>query len=202
MSAAAITLSACGGGEEGDASAAPETSASAAAPSDEVAADDSSEAPAPAEPGSAEVTPPGTALKVGDRAVVPFESSDATGKIAITVTAIEPGDKAEFESKFGDKAQGIDPVYIRYTIENVEGGDFSYSSAPRLRALGADGTGTGVIVSGDLGTCESDSAPKDFTAPGATYETCRLQGGTPDNPAVGVEYSDDDYSDDPIVWTA
>ncbi|MEU3272502.1 hypothetical protein ABZ639_16795 [Saccharomonospora sp. NPDC006951] len=201
MGAAAITLSACGGGEEGNASPATDGAASSeSAPSEEVVTDDSSEAPA--EPGSAEITPPGTQLKVGDRAVVPFESSDATGSIAITVTAIEPGDKAEFESEFGEKAKGIDPVYIRFTVENVEGGDFSYSSAPRLRALGADGTGTGVIMSGDLGSCESDSAPEDFTAPGATYETCRLQGGTPDNPAVGVEYSDDDYSDEPIVWTS
>lgn len=60
-----------------------------------------------ATPAEGDVTAPGTKLKVGDRAVLPFENtSDKKGTIAVTVTAIEKGTEADMAA-FGDKAKGM-----------------------------------------------------------------------------------------------
>ncbi|MEU6647425.1 hypothetical protein ABZ863_33560 [Saccharomonospora sp. NPDC046836] len=117
------------------------------------------------------------------------------------MTAIEPGDKAALDQEFGARAEGINPYYIRYTVENVDGTDFSFTSAPSLRATTAERRSTGVVVSGDLGDCEGESAPAEFNTPGATYDTCRLQGGQEGADVAGAMYDEDDYDESPIVWT-
>ncbi|QFU91746.1 hypothetical protein [Amycolatopsis sp. YIM 10] len=193
---AALTLfAACGGGDEK--AAAPPAASAPAAPAPSAA---EASAPAEAPAGSAEVVAPGTELKVGERAVVAFKyGTDKTGTVAVTVNAIELGSNADLAS-FGDKAKGMIPVYIRSTVENVGGTDLANSSV-RLRAVGPDGRGTGVIITGDTPQCESESAPKDFTAAGAKYETCELQAIREGGEVGGATYSDsDEYKDKPVTW--
>ncbi|MDQ2584380.1 hypothetical protein [Saccharothrix yanglingensis] len=201
--ASALLLSACGGDTDGTpvsvptggattGSAAEETTSSSAAPSPSTSAKD-----VPA----GDVTAPGTELAVGDRAVVPFKyGTDKTGTIAVTVTAIEQGANADL-AKFGDKAKGITPFYIRVSVENVGGTDLSYSSVS-LRGLGADGKGSGVIISGDTDKCESETAARDFTTAGAKYETCVLSAAREGSAITGASFDKggDAYVDDPIVW--
>ncbi|MEU4766561.1 hypothetical protein AB0H12_25235 [Actinosynnema sp. NPDC023794] len=148
-----------------------------------------------------DVTAPGTKLKVGERAVIPFKyGTDKNGTIAVTVTAIEQGANADLAA-FGEKAKGITPFYIRVTVENVGGTDLSYSSLS-LRALGADGKGTGVIISGDTKQCESETAKKDFTTAGAKYETCVLQGAREGAAVASASYANGDgYDKSPITWS-
>ncbi len=124
-----------------------------------------------------------------------------SGTIAITVTDIEKGSSSDL-AQFGDRAKGLVPYYIKFTVENVEGTDLSYSSV-RLRANTADGRGTGVIISGDVeGKCESETAGRDFTTAGATFETCALQASQEGVDVVSAEFNEgDDYQDDPISWT-
>jgi hypothetical protein len=198
--AAALLLSSCASETAGTAvqstSTPPITAAtSAVSPSSDTA----SSAPKPAA-GSADVTKPGSQLKVGDRAVVPFKyGTDKNGTIAITVTAIEKGANADL-AKFGDKAKGLIPYYIRVSVENVDGADLSYSSVS-LRAIGADGKSTGVIISGDVDKCESETAKKDFTTAGAKYETCVLQASREGLEVTGATYDKgDDYLKSPLVW--
>ncbi|UJW32074.1 hypothetical protein L3Q67_44245 [Saccharothrix sp. AJ9571] len=198
--AALLVLSACGGGTEQAAVPAP-----APAPAESSAAEPPSPSSAPSaapagSTGSAEVTAPGTELKVGERAVVPFKyGTDKTGTIAVTVTSIDLGSNADLAS-FGDKAKGMTPVYIRMTVENVGGTDLAYSSV-RLRAVGPDGRGTGVIITGETPQCESESAKKDFTTAGAKYETCELQAIREGGEIGGATYTDsDEYKDDPVTW--
>ncbi|MFT7838728.1 hypothetical protein Q5530_21515 [Saccharothrix sp. BKS2] len=195
--AAALLLSACGSETGGTAAPEPTTDTTTTGTTTETSETTSSSAAAEA---GGDVTAPGTELEVGDRAVVPFKyGTTKTGTIALTVTAIEQGDNADL-AKFGDKAQGITPFYIRVTVENVGGTDLSYSSVS-LRGLGSDGRGTGVIISGDTDRCESETAARDFTAAGAKYETCVLQAAREGSKVVAASFTDsDDYKDDPVVW--
>jgi hypothetical protein len=146
------------------------------------------------------MTAPGSQLKVGDRAVVPFKySTDKEGTIAITVTAIEQGANADL-AKFGDKAKGIVPFYLRISVENVGGTDLAYSSVT-LRGLGADGKSTGVIISGETDKCQSETAKRDFTTAGAKYETCVLQGAREGSKITAASFDKGDgYLKSPVVW--
>ncbi|WLQ50118.1 hypothetical protein P8A21_22735 [Streptomyces poriferorum] len=209
VSAVALTtlclgLTACNDGEDSAAQESP--SASAPASSDPATSDPSSESPS-ADPGDdapagGDVTAPGTKLKIGDRAVVPFKyGTDKKGTIAVTVTAIEKGTEADM-APFGEKAKGMTPYYIRMKVENVGGTDLAYSSL-RLRGNLAGGGPTGVILIGDLpGKCDSETAPRDFTAKGASYETCSLSATKTDPIAVASFEEGDAYSDSPVLWTS
>ncbi|MFI0354854.1 hypothetical protein [Actinomadura sp. 9N407] len=196
--AAAGMLSGCGGEEE-PAAVAPSSAPSSAA---------SSPAAAPVEQDGgggapAEATKPGTKLKLGQQAVVPVKSGSVTGTVGITVTKIEPGDKAVFAQRFKDKANGMDPYYIRYTVENKGGSDLSRSASPLLSAVGPGGGSTGAIVIGSVEGCERGRPDKAFAKVGATYETCRLQAARTGIAVSGAEYDETDggYDDAPIVWS-
>ncbi|MER5267248.1 hypothetical protein ABTZ99_34660 [Actinosynnema sp. NPDC002837] len=199
VGALALLLSACGDATTGTAAPAATTEATTEETTSSAAAKSSATTTADAPAG--DVTAPGAKLKVGERAVVPFKyGSDKNGTVAITVTAIDQGANADLAA-FGEKAKGITPFYIRVTVENVGGTDLSYSSLS-LRALGADGKGTGVIISGDTKQCESETAKKDFTTAGAKYETCVLQGAREGATVAGASYANGDgYEDSPITWS-
>jgi hypothetical protein len=195
--AAAIMLTACG--SDNTVAGSPAPLATAPSPAGTSASAPSSSPAAPS--GSAEVTKPGAQLKVGERAVVPFKfGTEKEGTIAITVTAIEKGENADL-AKYGDKAKDMVPYFIRATIENVGGTDLAYSTVS-LRAVGGDGRSTGVIITGDVdGKCESESADKNFTTPGAKYETCVLQASRASGTVGGATFDKGDaYSYDPVVW--
>jgi hypothetical protein len=193
--AAAGMLSGCGGEEE-PAAVQPSSSAPtspAAAPAEQ---DGGGGVPAAA-------TKPGTKLKLGQKAVVAVKSGSVTGTVGITVTKIEPGDKAVFAARFKEKANGMDPYYVRYTVENVGGTDLSRSAAPLLDAVGPGGGSTGAIVIGSVEGCERGRPDETFAKAGATYETCRLQAARTGIAVTGAEYDETDggYDDDPIVWS-
>ncbi|MEV6909369.1 hypothetical protein [Amycolatopsis sp. NPDC051071] len=192
--AAVLLLSACGGKEE----AGSPVPAPAPAPTSAPASSPTTSGTLPV--GNPDATAPGTELKVGDRAVVPFKyGNDKAGTIAITVKTIELGAKEDLAA-YGDKAKGMTPVYIRISVENVGGTDLTYSSV-RLRAVGPDGKGTGVIITGETPKCQSESAKKDFKTAGATYETCGLQAVKDGDDVGGATYGDGDgYKDKPVIW--
>ncbi|AXK37135.1 hypothetical protein DVA86_06500 [Streptomyces armeniacus] len=175
----------------------------------------SSPAPASSEPGSestptdggddgapaeGDVTAPGTKVKVGDRAVLPFEyTSQKKGTIAVTVTAIEKGTEADM-SGFGAKAKGMTPYFIKTKVENVGGTDLSYASL-KLDGVLEGGSATGVVLIGDIpGKCDNESAPRDFNTKGASYETCALS-ATKTAPVTAASFNEGDaYSSSPVVW--
>ncbi|MFI6966917.1 hypothetical protein [Streptomyces sp. NPDC050255] len=198
-----LGLTACNDGED---SASAQESPSASAPA---SSDPSSKSPsadtgddAAADPAGGDVAAPGTKLKIGDRAILPFKyGTEKKGTIAVTVTAIEKGAEADMAA-FGEKAKGMTPYYIRMKVENVGGTDMSYSSL-RLRGKLAGGGPTGVILIGDLpGKCDSESAPREFATKGASYETCSLS-ATKTDPIAAASFEEGDaYSDSPVLWTS
>ncbi|MEN3614230.1 hypothetical protein AAH979_32350 [Plantactinospora sp. ZYX-F-223] len=195
-----LGLSACG--SDGEGSAAQDPPPSAPVPSGPSSAsptagsgDDS------AVPVEGDVTAPGTKLKIGGRAVLPFEyTSKKKGTIAVTVTAIEKGAKADMAA-FGEKAKGMTPYFIKMKVENVGGTDLSYASL-KLDGVLDGGAGTGVVLIGSIpGKCDRESAPKEFTTKGASYETCSLS-ATTGTPVTGAKFDEgDEYRDGPVVWT-
>ncbi|MFE6666657.1 hypothetical protein ACFVFH_24235 [Streptomyces sp. NPDC057697] len=207
VSAVALTtltlgLTACNDSDD-TSSAQDSPSASAPAPSDpgskSPSADPGDDAAAPA---GGDVTAPGTKLKIGDRAVLPFKyGTDKKGTVAVTVTAIEKGAEADMAA-FGSKAKGMTPYYIRMKVENVGGTDLSYASL-RLRGKLEGGGPTGVILVGDLpGKCDSETAPRDFTTKGVSYETCSLSATKTGPVAVASFEEGASYSGNPVVWTS
>ncbi|MDG9682627.1 hypothetical protein QC334_07710 [Streptomyces sp. DH18] len=211
VSAAAVValglgLSACNG-DDSDPAAKESPQASAPAPSaPSEPSEPSSESPAAdggdaAAGGEGDATAPGAELKVGDRAVLPFAyTSDKKGTIAVTVTAIEKGAEADMAA-FGDKAKGMTPYFIKMKVENVGGTDLSYASL-KLDGVLEGGAGTGIVLIGDLpGKCDRESAPREFTTKGASYETCSLT-ATKGAPVTAAQFDEGDaYSDSPVVWT-
>ena len=194
VAAAGVLLSACGTETTGAPVPADTTTETATSTSSKPST--TSKAPVAA---GGEVTAPGSKLKVGARAVIPYASNDKNGTMAVTLTAIEAGAKEDL-AKFGDKAKNITPFYLRVKVENLSGTDLRYTSVS-LRGLGADGKGTGVIISGDTPRCESTSAPKTFTAAGETYETCVLTAAPDGSKVVAGEYNRGDaYVKSPITW--
>ncbi|MFF8500359.1 hypothetical protein ACF07L_06840 [Streptomyces anulatus] len=199
-----LGLSACNG-DDSDPAAKESPQASAPAPSEP--SEPSSESPAAdggddaAAGGEGDATAPGAELKVGDRAVLPFAyTSDKKGTIAVTVTAIEKGAEADMAA-FGDKAKGMTPYFIKMKVENVGGTDLSYASL-KLDGVLEGGAGTGIVLIGDLpGKCDRESAPREFTTKGASYETCSLT-ATKGAPVTAAQFDEGDaYSDSPVVWT-
>lgn len=198
---ATIGLSACGSDGSGpQAQDSPESSppASSAPDGESTAADSGDDSGGSA---GEDATAPGTELKVGDRAVLPFEyTSDKKGTIAVTVTAVEKGAEADM-APFGEQAKGMTPYFIKMKVENVGGTDLAHASL-KLNGVLEGGTGTGVTLIGDLpGKCDNESAPPEFTTEGASYETCSLS-ATTGTPITGAEFDEGDaYIDGPVVWT-
>jgi len=196
-----LALSACGGEETPAArDQPPATTPAESAPSSEsTTTGGGDDGAAPVE---GDVTAPGTELKVGDRAVLPFEyTSEKKGTIAVTVTAIEKGTEADMAA-FGDKAKGMTPYFIKMKVENVGGTDMSYASL-KLNGVVEGGGSTGVVLVGDIpGKCDNETAPTEFTTKGASYETCSLS-ATEGTPVTAAEFDEgDEYSDGPVVWTS
>ncbi|MFB7919568.1 hypothetical protein [Streptomyces sp. NPDC056061] len=195
-----LGLTACNNGEDSaSAKDSPSASTPAAPSSKSPSADPSDDAAAAP---SGDVAAPGTKFKIGDRAVLPFKyGTDKEGTVAVTVTAIEKGAEADM-APFGDKAKGMTPYYIRMKVENVGGTDLSYASL-RLRGKLEGGGPTGVVLIGDLpGKCDNETAPRDFTTKGASYETCSLSATKTDPIAVASFEEGDAYRDSPVLWTS
>jgi hypothetical protein len=197
-----LGLSACGGNDEGPVAqdspvASTPTPASSESSSESATAGSGDDGSAPPK---GDVTAPGTKLKVGDRAVLPFEyTSEKKGTIAVTVTAIEKGAEADMAA-FGDKAKGMTPYFIKMKVENVGGTDMAYASL-KLNGVLDGGGATGVILIGDIpGKCDNEAAPAEFTTKGASYETCTLS-ATKGAPVTAASFDEGDaYSDSPVVW--
>jgi hypothetical protein len=210
--AGALVLSACGGEEEPAAPATTTTTTSeekATTPGEDATPSES------ASEGAAELTPQGTALALGEKAVVPFHSSGEKGLIGVTITKIDKGAAADLAPlQLGAKADGYVPYYIRITVTNESGTDFAGSSLVSLQGLLADGNDAGGVYSvpSSFTPCPKGSAGDDFVAAGTSYETCSLALAPEPAEVTGVAYEIDTYADsapagakadyaaEPITW--
>ena len=212
--AATLVLSACGGESE---SATPTTTdttteeQNATTPAEEATTSESASGGA----GAAELTPQGTALAMGEKAVVPFHASGEKGLVGVTITKIDKGAPADLAPlQLGSRADGYTPYYIRITVSNESGTDFAGSSIVTLDGLLADGSDAGGVYSvpSSFTPCAKGEAGDDFVAAGTTYETCSLALAPDGAEVTGVAYDLDTYDDaapegakadyktEPITW--
>ncbi|EHR48497.1 hypothetical protein SacmaDRAFT_0185 [Saccharomonospora marina XMU15] len=174
-----VTISACGSSDDGDTATTASTT---------------SAAPTTVVPDN--VTEPGTELKVGQPAVVPWQD----GYVSISVTAVEPGDTEAFRKAYGADADGLQPYYLRFTLENVGGTDLTIKNPPKVDAILSDGSTTGTFLTGSIDECKTMLTPDSFNTVGAKFETCELDAAAAEDEIVGAQYSGGDYDEKPILW--
>lgn len=214
MTTLAVAAAGCGGGSDAKTATAPTSpKATTAAPSPSPSASDS---PSASESASADAivptgdfTKPGTELKFGDKAMVPFSYAKKTGVLGITAVGIKAGTKADpAKLKLGDKAKGFMPYYVTFKLTNESGTDFSYLSLTGTDGLLGDGSSAqSVILFGKFAPCAGEVATRDFITKGSTLTTCELELAGIGAKVVGANYSkypsDDkgpDYGSEPITW--
>jgi hypothetical protein len=192
--AGALVLSACGAEEDAGASAPVENSPSSVETTLDTTPAEDATPPA----GQVEYTPQGTALALGDKAVVPFRAGGEEGLVGVTITKIDKGAPADLAAlELGARADGYVPYYIRITVTNETGGDWGGTSLVSLQGLLADGTEAGGVYSvpTSFAPCGKGSAGDDFVAVGASYETCTLAIAPDPAEVTGVAYKVDTYDD-------
>lgn len=148
-------------------------------------------------------TKPGTKLKFGQQAVVPFHSYYDKGLLGITGT-VDSAPASDEDIDYlpltdGDKAKlrGKTFFFVRTKMVDLDGTNFTDVLAPTLSATTRSGGWPGALLGGaraDVTGCDSASAaPKDFSTPGAVYEQCQLYFGEPSDPITSLAYTDEPY---------
>ncbi|MET8294138.1 MULTISPECIES: hypothetical protein [unclassified Streptomyces] len=146
--------------------------------------------------GGGAVAKSGQAFKIGEAATVPFSyGSNKGGQIALAVTGIEQGNPADLAPlNLGDKAKGLVPYYIRYTVKNTGTTDLSFTSVGHIKGLLADGTEADkVSIIGKFEKCKDDSLPKGFVN-GQSQTNCVLALAPAASKVSGAEYWGDPYN--------
>ncbi|MEU6234045.1 hypothetical protein [Kitasatospora sp. NPDC047058] len=175
---------------------APATQPAPASPSAPAATGPAASAPAggaPA-PGGKDAAP-GQVFKIGEAAQVPFTFGSSKGTVSIAVTSVETGDPADLEAlKLGDKAKGLVPYYIHYTVTNTGTTDLSNTSVDHVKGVLADGTeAQDLLVIGSFAKCPSPSLPRGFTA-GQSAQSCAVALAPTASKVTGAEYWGNPYS--------
>ncbi|WP_162834309.1 hypothetical protein [Amycolatopsis circi] len=202
VAALAFTLSACSNAADAPRPGTAPTSAPTAA-----SAPASTSAPARKK---IAYTKPGTKLKFGEKAVVPFTTdSSPVGAVGITVTRIDRGTEAELaRMNLGDDLAGLVPFYVQFTVSNETGDDFSFARVLGISGLIENGSEGRMDLPADSARCLSET-PGDFTAKGATNDTCTMELAARGTTVTGAKYDNDgyawlakgtDYHENPIVW--
>lgn len=217
----ALALSGCGGDDENDAASDASSSQSSASPSESPSednplpgntddtSDDASSAGGGALPGAADLTPPGTSLKLGESAVLPAEYAGKKAAVEFTVTKIRKGTEAELTKAGVKNAKGYTPFYIDYTMKLValDGDTFGgYDGGSDIDGFIGDQRAGSLITFGDFAPCEDGGFENDAVV-GATATGCNAAlapGGT----AVDtVEFSGggkaagyDSFDGKPVTW--
>ncbi|MFB7908060.1 hypothetical protein ACFXPX_00210 [Kitasatospora sp. NPDC059146] len=173
----------------------PAASASAAAPTGGTggAATGGTTGGAPAQAGA--TAAPGTTVKLGDAATIPFSSGSTKGTVALAVTSIDKGDPADLTSlKLGDKAAGMVPYYIRFKVTNTGSTDLSFSSLTQVKGTLPDGSEAAeVMLIGSFDKCPHPSFPKGFTN-GQSITSCVLALAPTATKVSGAEYWGEPYT--------
>ena len=214
----ALGVAACGSSSSGggstqsassSAAAAPSTSSSAAATSSAAAATTSSAAATSSAAGGATAAP-GTSLKVGASATVPFATTLKSGKdgpsykLTVQVQSMTKGTLADFNGIQLDATEKAStPFYVKAKITNLGPGKINTSdNDPGIQIEGVDKTGQtqqSVTFFGDFPKCDEKTAPNPMGV-GSSFETCLtflVPGGITKVAYTGTE----SYIDKPVTWS-
>lgn len=153
------------------------------------------------------MTPPGTRLQFGQRAVVPFRSYNSfsgtysEGVLGIVVEPIQqiPGDQivGNFDPESRNVLNSSTGYYTRITITNEGTNDLSSALVPRFDLRTAGGGEPDVaLIGGEAAGCpEMPGAPTPFGR-GATWVTCVADASSPSRPLTEVHYLAPPYGEE------
>lgn len=208
---AGALLVGCSGDGDQDSDADPSSSASG--PTSGSTSESASVSSSPSEtpylpvPDGVELTPQGTALEVGDSAVVAYEPNQkVVGVLDITVTRLEKTTfKESFQGwKLDDKTLESTPYFVHVTVKNVGRSNLG-SLSPDLRRIplyivnGADTLVESSSFASAFKPCPSTPLPAKFK-PGTKTRAC-LVFLSPDHGGLqGVSFRPTEEFN-PIVWT-
>lgn len=214
---AVLALSACQDDEAPsgvDTSSDATTDTASETPTEETEATESTESTESSDDGgegasAGAVTAPGTALAIGDSAVLPLTygtSGEAT--VEVTVTGIEEGTSADLEAAKVDNAADYTPFYIQLEMKILAANDDfgSYGPGSDFDGLTGNSKAGSLIVFGDFAPCndtgfESDAVVGDtatscvpaLATKGSVVDGVQFHGG-----AEGAGY--DQFDGKPITW--
>lgn len=146
---------------------------------------------------------PGTKLKFGEQAIVPFYSAYAKGLVGITATVesvkAPDADIDGLPLKDEDKAalRGKNFFFVRTTLVDIDGANFEGVHSPTLTTSTKSGGWPGTLLGiGDVSVtgCDATSmAPSDFSTKGAKFEQCDLYFGVASDPITSLAYTEKPY---------
>jgi hypothetical protein len=205
-----LALTACSGNNTVAATATPAPPA-ASAPSSGSASTDSAPSTAGGGPASVAYTRQGAKLHLGQKADVPFKSENVSGTVGIAVTKIDKGDPADLAPlQLGDKANGLTPYYVRFTVTDDSGSNFANTMVTSVHGMLPDGSDAqDVALFSSFDKCDNANAGENFTTVGASYQTCELVLAPGTTPVTSAAYDESeytalapntDYGTAPITW--
>ncbi|MER6734599.1 hypothetical protein ACWGLF_19055 [Streptomyces puniciscabiei] len=191
-----LTLPACGSDERPGAP----TKTGRAAPS--------TAAPSPTSSTNADGTlKGGTTLKLGQAALLRYDTGDLKGTLQVTVTRIEKGSSADLKvlSGLSKDALRATPYYVHSVIKNAGTTDLSHAPIDPPTGVLKDGTqARGLSVIGTFDKCDAFPKTAHFR-PGASYESCSPVLADPGATVTGAAWTGQGYDDLPssagVSWT-
>ena len=187
-------------------SAAATSTASAAAAA---ATSSTSTASAPPPAASAKLTAPGTTLRLGQTAIVKYDTVLNNGnngpsyKLAVTIQAITPGSLADFKGiSLTGVPKGATPTYVKLRMTNVGTNAMKTGSNDPADAIGAiagNSLDSDLILTGYFPHCPLADTPNPF-ASGQSFVTCEtfMEHGA----ATKIGYNGSESTiDSPIIWS-
>jgi hypothetical protein len=204
LSAVSLLLAVAGCGSSSSHSS---SSASSGAGTASTAAAGTSSSAAGAATSSGAITQPGTTLKLGDTATVPFKSPASTSngpppyKLQVTVQSITKASISDFKGIQLDATEKAGtPYYVRFKVMNVGDGDIGTYAEGAIS--GVDNTGQqaqSVTFIGTFPPCNDADQPKPFTR-GKTWSTCQVY--LVPGAITGADYSGfvDSCLSSPVKW--
>jgi hypothetical protein len=168
-------------------------------------------AAAPASGSTAALTAPSTVLKVGQPAIVEFDTTLNNGnngpsyKLGLTIESITLGKMSDFNGiSLTGVPKGDVPTYVKLRMTNLSGKSMSTSDqdpADSVQAIDANGDADGnLIMTGDFPPCNDTDTPNPFTA-GQSFTTCE----TYMEPALAAKIGWNGSQatvDSPVIWSA
>jgi hypothetical protein len=168
-------------------------------------------AAAPASGSTAALTAPSTVLKVGQPAIVEFDTTLNNGnngpsyKLGLTIESITLGKMSDFN---GISLTGVPkndvPTYVKLRMTNLSGKSMNTSNqdpADSVQAIDANGDAdSNLIMTGDFPPCNDTDTPSPFSA-GQTFTTCETYMEPALASKIGWNGSQATV-DSPVIWSA
>lgn len=197
-----LGLSACGSDDSSADKPKPTPTASNSPTAPEPSPTEEAETPAADVP-AADMTKPGSTLKVGESATIAASYAKRDLVIKLTVKEIKEGTGADLESLDLDGSK-FTPYYVKVTGQVVSGDAYGYNPASNLTGVIGERPARKLIEFGKFEPCNGESFPTGVK-PGDTLESCTTQvaskGEKVDSvvfASTGTDY--DRFKGKPVTW--